>query len=79
MKNDLSCGVVRDLLPSYAEGLTGAESREAIEKHLQECADCRGVYARMSAPEEPQENRAEEERELDYLRGVRRRDRKSVV
>ena len=76
MKNDLSCGVVRDLLPSYAEGLTGPESRAAIEKHLAECADCRGAYARMSAPEEPEQE--EEERELDYLRGVRRRNRRRV-
>lgn len=76
MKNDLSCGVVRDLLPSYAEGLTGPESRDAIEKHLAECADCRGAYARMSAPEEPEQE--EEERELDYLRGVRRKGRRRV-
>ena len=76
MKNDLSCGVVRDLLPSYAEGLTGPESRAAIEKHLAECADCRGAYARMCAPEEPEQE--EEERELDYLRGVRRRNRRRV-
>ena len=76
MKNDLSCGVVRDLLPSYAEGLTGAESRAAIEKHLEECADCRAAYARMSAP--PEEDRAEQEREVDYLRGLRRRSRRRV-
>ena len=25
MKNDLTCGVVRDLLPSYVEGLTSPE------------------------------------------------------
>ena len=26
MKNDLTCGVVRDLLPSYVEGLTVPET-----------------------------------------------------
>ena len=26
MKNDLTCGVVRDLLPSYVENLLGEES-----------------------------------------------------
>ena len=29
MKNDLTCGVVRDLLPSYVEGLTSPESNTA--------------------------------------------------
>ena len=34
MKNDLTCGVVRDLLPSYVEGLLGEESRQAVDRHL---------------------------------------------
>ena len=39
MKNDLTCGVVRDLLPSYVEGLTAPETNEAVERHafLQYC------------------------------------------
>ena len=40
MKNDLTCGVVRDLLPSYVEGLTSPESNAAVERHLSECPDC---------------------------------------
>ena len=79
MKNDLSCGVVRDLLPSYAEGLTGTESREAIEKHLAECNDCRDIYQRMTAPEAEQETEREEKREVDYLRRVRRKSRRRVI
>ena len=34
MKNDLTCGVVQDLLPSYVEGLTSPESNTAVERHL---------------------------------------------
>ena len=30
MKNDLTCGVVRDLLPSYVEGLTSPESNLSL-------------------------------------------------
>lgn len=78
MKNDLSCGVVRDLLPSYAEGLTGDESREAVERHLRDCEDCRQVWQRMSAPEAEPETE-EDRREVDYLRQVRRRSRRRVV
>ena len=40
MKNDLSCGVVRDLLPSYVENLLGKESQEAVERHLENCREC---------------------------------------
>ena len=40
MKNDLTCGVVGDLLPSYVENLLGEESRAAVERHLKDCPDC---------------------------------------
>ena len=37
MKNDLSCEVVRDLLPSYIDGLTSPETSARIEAHLRDC------------------------------------------
>ena len=50
MKNDLTCGVVRDLLPSYVENLLGEESREAVERHLEGCPDCTAKKEAMTAP-----------------------------
>ena len=47
MKNELSCAVVRDLLPSYVEGLTEKETNEAVERHLEGCPRCRGRYDAM--------------------------------
>ena len=49
MKNDLTCGVVRDLLPSYVEGLTSPESNTAVERHLSECPDCAQLRTRWQA------------------------------
>ena len=34
MKNDLTCAVVRDLLPAFVEGLTSDETNTAVEAHL---------------------------------------------
>ena len=51
MKNDLSCAVVRDLLPAYAEGLTAPETNEAVERHLAGCPECAERLAAMRAPE----------------------------
>ena len=45
MKNDLSCEVVRDLLPSYLDGVASGETKAAVERHMEECPDCRGVGA----------------------------------
>ena len=52
MKNDLTCGVVQDLLPSYVEGLLGEESRQAVDRHLEDCPECTARKDAMSAPAE---------------------------
>ena len=38
----LTCGIARDLLPLYLDGLTSPESAAALEAHLASCPDCRG-------------------------------------
>ena len=47
MKNDLTCGVVRDLLPNYVDGLLCGESRQAVDRHLAGCSGCSCVLASM--------------------------------
>ena len=51
MKNDLTCAVVRDLLPSYVESLTAEETGQAVERHLRLCPDCAEKHAAMVGPE----------------------------
>ena len=36
-----ACPVIQDLLPLYAEDLTGEESRALVEEHLEECDACK--------------------------------------
>lgn len=71
MKNDLSCEVVRDLLPSYLDGVASGETKAAVERHMEECPDCRETLRRMK---EPEETALTEEKEIDYLKKVRRRE-----
>lgn len=76
MKNDLTCGVVGDLLPSYVENLLGEESRQAVDRHLADCSRCAGKLRAMTAPEEePPEETA---KEVDYLKGIKRKNRLRV-
>ena len=75
MKNDLTCGVVRDLLPSYVEGLTSEETNAAVETHLASCSECTACRDAMKAPTEP----AEQAKEVDYLKTVKRRNGRRVV
>ena len=76
MKNDLSCEIVRDLLPSYLDGVVCDASKAAVERHIEECPDCRETLRRMK---EPEETAPTEEKEIDYLKKVRRRSSRKVT
>lgn len=75
MKNDLTCGVVRDLLPSYVENLLGEESREAVDRHLEHCPECTAQKDAMSAPAEE----AETVKEVDFLKRVKKGTFKKIA
>lgn len=46
----LSCDVIRDLLPLYAENLTSPASGELVESHLEGCAECRTYLSQLRRP-----------------------------
>lgn len=72
----LPCEVVRDLLPTYADGLTSETTNALINAHLKDCPDCRAARDAMNAPETPP---AEDRAELDYLKMNRRRNRRVLL
>lgn len=76
MKTELPCAIVRDLLPSYVEGLTEAETTAAVQAHLETCEDCRRRCAAMSAGESAPQTEA---KEVDYLKTLRKKSRKKII
>ena len=76
MKNDLTCAVVRDLLPSYLEGLTSEETNTAVENHLAFCHGCTACRNAMAVPEAAAEEQA---KEVDYLKTVKKKNRRRVA
>ena len=38
------CKLIQDLLPLYYDGVCSVESREIIEEHLSECAECSRIF-----------------------------------
>lgn len=69
----LPCEVVRDLLPSYVDGLTSETTNGMLDGHLEDCAPCRAALEAMRAPgTEPAEGT---EKEIDYLKKHRRHNR----
>lgn len=76
MKNDLTCALVRDLLPPYIEGLTEEETSRAVERHLGDCPACRARRDQMRADAEAPQA---EEKELDYLKTVKKKGNHRVI
>lgn len=70
MSTKLNCDIVRDLLPSYIDGLTSKTTNEAVNEHLRECAECCEALKRMK---EPEKTGSEPKAEVNYLKKIRRR------
>jgi len=43
----ISCNIIRDLLPLYAEDLASEDTRALVEEHLRDCEDCTNVLNTM--------------------------------
>lgn len=56
---NISCDIIRDLLPLYVDDVCSVDSRDMVETHLQDCPDCSeelkmmqsGVFAQVIAEE----------------------------
>lgn len=73
----ITCDIIRDLMPSYKDGIASADSVRLVEEHLTQCAECRAYKSRMDEPDLEIKN---ENTKLDYMKKIRRiTDLKSAV
>ena len=72
MSRQLNCEIIRDLLPSYADGQTSDITNTAIEEHISECRDCADMLRRMK---EPEEDILSQKEEINYLKKVKKSKR----
>ena len=81
MSNKLDCHVVKDLLPLYADGLTGEETSRDIKDHLDECKNCRAQFLAMTGQlaGEEQAEKEREDKEIDYLKKVKKHSKRAAV
>ncbi|MDE7206419.1 MAG: zf-HC2 domain-containing protein [Lachnospiraceae bacterium] len=75
--NNISCNVIRDLLPSYTDGIASDDSVKLVEEHLAECTECMAFKNRM---EKPDLHLTDKDVSLDYMKKIRKlTDFKSAV
>lgn len=73
MKNNLSCEIIEDLLPSYIDGLTSAVTDSAVRDHISHCDRCKFILENMKEPYN-EEKIFREKKEIDFLKKTRKRN-----
>lgn len=74
----MKCEIIRDLIPSYIDGLTSKESNEAIEEHLSTCEECTDVLNQMKE-EIPATEVEVNKKDIKPLKKIKKKMRKSVL
>lgn len=67
MKNKRECKIIQDLLPSYVEDLLSTETKEYVEKHIQECVECKDILNNMQDTIKENDDRVKQ-KEVNYLK-----------
>lgn len=45
----MKCEIIRDLLPLYADECCSAETKAAVEEHINSCAECKNILESMTS------------------------------
>lgn len=78
MKNNLTCELVQDLLPSYIDGLTSDITNGAVREHISHCDKCKATLENMSQPCN-EEKITNEKKEIDFLKKARKKNIRVII
>ncbi len=74
MKNE--CDLVKDLLFSYNDNILSTTSKDLVEKHLQECDECKKFLEEIKQDS----NEEKQVKEIDFLRSIKKNiNKKNII
>ncbi len=80
MNNKLPCELIRDLFPSYIDGLTSQVTNKIVEEHVADCEGCRDTLNAMREPTaEPADFNTHDKEEIDFLKKTRQKTQEIVL
>lgn len=68
--NNLDCNVIKDLMPSYIDGICSENSKVLVEDHLLGCKDCKKIVEMMKQTEIVANKT--NIKEIDYMKKVKK-------
>lgn len=69
--------IIRDLIPSYIDGMTSQASNQLIEEHIKDCSECRHYLEQMR--HDLQGEQQVETKKIDAFKKVRQVNRRKIV
>ena len=75
----MKCEIIRDLFPSYIDGLTSRESNELIEEHLEECGECREYLDEMKEDIAGENQPVKNKKAVQPFRKLRQKTRRKIL
>lgn len=74
MKNE--CDLVKDLLFSYNDNILSTTSKDLVDKHLQECDECKKFLEEIKQDS----NEEKQVKEIDFLRSIKKNiNKKNII
>ena len=74
----ISCGIIKDLLPLYIDGVCGDESKAAVEEHIGVCETCRAELQAMRE-QLPINGEAQNIKEAETMINLSKRWKKGMI
>ncbi len=74
----MKCYIVRDLLPSYIDGLVSDETKKDVGEHMEDCDDCRTQYEQMKTPIVSEAVNTDE-KEINFLKKIKKRTIRNIT
>lgn len=78
MREQIHCNIIKDLLPSYVDGLASKEARELVEEHISHCASCKAYLREMQDGQQTLEKTVQTQA-VDYMAKIRRYERRLLL
>ena len=74
----IPCGIIKDLLPLYHDGVVTFETQTAVEEHLASCRSCREEYAKLCGSDYIERNAFDENKAESLAASYKHLKRRAV-
>lgn len=68
---EISCDIIRDILPLYVDQVVSEDTKELVEEHLQECEECAREAEAMKKTLILPANRSVKKNDAEILKDLR--------